>query len=315
MADSYGRKDSDGVMATFVESNPSIVGTGLDEIRFGRGEVLLQVARDMSEADLLSMSMDNVRVDVFGDSAFAFSDSKIHATFGEDTHEFPLRATFGLVRTDSGWRIAQHHVSVAHRGQDEGRSFSVKLTQTLADLLTSIDAAAGSTILGTQHLGTTTILFTDIVNSTQLSEAMGDLHWSNVISKHFEMVRAIVEAEHGSVVKTLGDGGMYAFPSATGALLAAIRIQQSMAGSETPALRLRTGAHTGDVIQGTSDYIGLTVNKAARVAAAADGGQVLVSQTTGDIADPSQIQLGEPKTVELKGISGTHVVFPLLWDE
>lgn len=315
MADSYGRKDADSVMTGYVADNPSLVGTGPDEIRFGRAEVGLQVARDMSEADSLSMSMENVRVDVFGDSAFAFSNSKIHATFGEHTHEFPLRATFGLVRTHGGWRIAQSHVSVPSRGQEEGRSFSIKLTKTLADLLTSIDEAAGSTILGTQALGTTTILFTDIVDSTQLSEAMGDRHWSEVISEHFEMVRAIVEAGQGSVVKTLGDGGMYAFPSATGALLAAIRIQQSMAGSEAPALRLRSGAHTGDVIQGTSDYIGLTVNKAARVAAAADGGQVLVSQTTGEVADPSQIQLGEPQTVELKGISGTHVVFPLVWDE
>jgi ketosteroid isomerase-like protein len=65
----------------------------------------------MSEADSLSMSMENVRVDVFGDSAFAFSNRKIHATFGGDTHEFPLRATFGLVRTDGGWRIAQSHFS------------------------------------------------------------------------------------------------------------------------------------------------------------------------------------------------------------
>ena len=313
MAERYGAKDADGVMDAFVEDNPSIIGTGLDELRFGRNEIHAQIVRDMSETDALSMSMENIRVDVFGDSAFAFADSLIHATFDQVTHDFPIRATFGLVRTEEGWRIAQNHVSVAQRKQGEGRSFSVELTKTLSDLLTSIDSSTGSSVLRSSDLGTATILFTDIVDSTTLSQSMGDERWSTMISEHFDTVRDIVVGEGGVVVKTLGDGGMYAFQSGTGALFAASRIQQTLAENQT--LSLRAGAHTGDVLQGGNDYIGLTVNKAARVAAAADGGQILVSSTTAEVVNHAELRIGDPKTIELKGLSGTHLVFRLLWDQ
>ena len=315
MAERYGAGDVNGVMESFVGDGVSIIGTGADEIRFGPTEVQIQVARDISEADALSMSMDNIRVDVFGDAAFAFADSEIHARFGDQNHSFPIRATFGLVRTGDGWRIAQNHVSVAHRGQSEGRSFSAKLTKTLSDLLVSIDNAAGSSILESADLGTATILFTDIVGSTALSQSMGDHQWSRVIADHFTSVRSLVVSEGGSVVKTLGDGGMFAFRSGTAALIAATRIQQAMAENSSSQLSLRVGAHTGDVVQGGNDFIGLTVSKAARVAAAARGGEILVSATTAEVVNHSEIRLGEPKTVELRGISGSHVVYPLLWDQ
>ncbi len=80
-------------------------------------------------------------------------------------------------------------------------------------------------------------------------------------------------------------------------------------------LRLRVGVHTGDVIQGGADYIGLTVNKAARVAAAAEGGEILVSSTTADVVNHAELKLGEPVVLELKGLSGTHVVHSLLVED
>lgn len=116
-------------------------------------------------------------------------------------------------------------------------------------------------------------------------------------------------------MKTLGDGGMFVYPSGTSALLAAIDTQRAVTGSSAPGLSLRVGVHTGDVVQGGYDYIGLTVNKAARVAAAAEGGQILVSATTADVVNHADIRLGAPVTVELKGLAGTHIVLPLLWDE
>ena len=76
---------------------------------------------------------------------------------------------------------------------------------------------------------------------------------------------------------------------------------------------MRVGVHTGDVVQGLNDYIGLTVNKAARVAAAAEGDQILVSSTTADIVNNAEIEFGDPTTVELKGIAGTHTLLPLNW--
>lgn len=313
MAERFGAKDVEGVMALWVEEEASAIGTGADEIRFGSDAVRLQIARDLSEVDTFSFGMENLRVDVVGDAAFAFADVEIDATFGSESMRFPVRATFGLARTEAGWRIVQGHTSVADSQQPEGQSFPVELTKTLSDLLTSIDSAAGSSDLQSKGLGTATFLFTDIVDSTALSETIGDEKWSALIDDHFRTVKEIVESEGGSVVKTLGDGGMFVFPSGTAALFAAIQIQREVTSSVEHPLNLRVGVHTGDVIQGQNDYIGLTVNKAARVAAAADGDQILVSSTTADIVNHSDIAFGDPTTVELKGVTGTHTLLPLNW--
>lgn len=313
MAERYGAKDVDGIMETFVPESSSVVGTGLDELRFGTEAVRFQMARDTSEPDTLSFAIERLRVDAFDHSAFAFADAVFHATFGDADFRFPVRTTFGLVRTADGWRIAQIHSSIAHLDQPEGQSFPVKLTRTLSDLLTSIDTAAGSKVLKATALGTATFLFTDIVDSTAMSQSMGDEKWSTLITDHFEAVGGIVEGHGGSVVKTLGDGGMFVFPSGTSALLAAIDTQRAVTGSEGVRLSIRAGVHTGDVVQGTNDYIGLTVSKAARVAAAARGEEILASSTTAEIVNSPEIELGAPINVELKGIDGTHTLFPVAW--
>jgi class 3 adenylate cyclase len=167
-------------------------------------------------------------------------------------------------------------------------------------------------VLGRADLGTATVLFTDVVDSTLLSESKGDQEWSAVITEYFEATRVIVEAEGGSVVKTLGDGGMYVFPAATSALIAAVRIQQETARSHQ-SLKVRAGIHTGDVIRDADDYLGLTVHKAARVAAAADGEQILVSSSTAESVNGTHFEFGTPFTAELKGISGTHILRSLHW--
>lgn len=205
MAERYGAKDVEGVMSTFVDENSFLVGTGQDEIRVGRDALRLQIARDVSEPDTLSFAINSLLVNVFDDSAFAFADAAIHASFGDDDFRFPLRTTFGLIRHDGGWRIAQVHTSIAHTQQPEGQSFPVKLTKTLSDLLTSIDSATAASALESKALGTATILFTDVVDSTTMSRSMGDELWSRLITEHFEITSDLVESLGGSVVKTLGD--------------------------------------------------------------------------------------------------------------
>lgn len=313
MAERYGALDADGVMAMFSGEDTVVVGTGADEVRFGSAETRLQIVRDMSEVDRLSMGVENLSVNVFGEAAFAYADLVIDASVGEEFLKLPVRTTIGLIRIGDGWRIAQIHTSVPYGEQAPGRSFPVQLTKTLSDLLTSIDSDSGSSALRAAKLGTATILFTDVVDSTRLSQSMGDQKWSELITTHFDTVREIVEDEGGSVVKTLGDGGMFVFPSGASALLAAVRTQRAVTMSADDGLKVRVGVHTGDVVQDHNDYIGLTVNKAARVAAAAQGDQILVSSTTADIVNSSEIEFGDPITVELKGIEGTHTVRPLHW--
>ena len=310
MLGSYSAGDVDGALDTFVDDVASIVGTGRDELAFGTDGARALMERDVSEPDELYARFETLRINVIGDAAFAFAEVGITAVFGDQSHRMGVRMTFGLVRSEAGWRIAQIHTSVPHADQPEGRSFAVQLTKTLSDLLESIDPADPGAMRAV-GLGTTTFLFTDIVDSTSISQAMGDHTWSTMISEHFKMVKEVVESFGGRVVKTLGDGGMFAFPSGTSALLAAIEIQRGVAELEDHPLKLRVGVHTGDVLQDRDDYIGLTVSKAARVTAAAEGGQILVSSTTAELVNHSEIAFGEPMTVELKGVGGTHTLVPL----
>ena len=313
MAERYGASDVVGVMAMLFDEDAMAVGTGADEVAIGSADVRAMIARDISEVDSVSFRIDNLRVSVFGDAAFTYADVVFVASVDGELLKFPARTTFGLARASGNWRIAQFHTSFPYTDQAPGRSFPVQLTQTLADLLTSIETEDGPATLTGAKLGTATILFTDVVDSTVISQQMGDQHWSNLITAQFETVREIVEGEGGTVVKTLGDGGMYVFPSGTAALAAAVRIQRAIRAPTDDLLSVRVGVHTGDAVQGDGDYIGLTVNKAARVAAAAIGEQILVSSTTIDIVNSSDFEFGDPITVELKGIEGKHILQPLNW--
>lgn len=188
----------------------------------------------------------------------------------------------------------------------------IELTRTLADLVDSIDAGAELS-RATGLSGTATLMFTDIVDSTPLSLSLGEAVWADTINSHFDALQKVVESEGGSLVKTLGDGGMYAFESGSAALKAAKRIQQAVSASSDPQLQVRVGVHTGDVIRTEADYVGATVSKAARVAAAAVGGQIMVSSTTAGMVTATEFEFGTPITVELKGLEGTHQLQPLIW--
>ena len=221
------------------------------------------------------------------------------------------RRTMVFVLEAGSWRIIQSHFSASVPNLETA---GVELTKTLSELLAAIGTESDLLPLTGQMSGTSTLLFTDIVDSTGLSQEMGDIGWSRVIKDHLERLRILVQGEGGTVVKTLGDGGMYAFASGSAALRAALRIQRAMSNSAGPDLQVRVGVHTGDVIHTEGDYLGSTVNKAARVAAAAEAGQILVSSTTADLVSSSEFEFGESVTVELKGLAGTHQLRPLIWD-
>jgi len=221
-----------------------------------------------------------------------------------------FRRTMVFVLEAGYWKIIQSHFSAPVSNLETA---GVELTGTLSELLEAIGSDSKSLPLGAQMSGTSTLLFTDIVDSTSLSQELGDIAWSRIIKDHLEGLRLLIQGEGGSVVKTLGDGGMYAFTSGSAALRAAIGIQRSLADSSNERIHVRIGVHTGDVIHTEGDYLGTTVNKAARVAAAAQPDQILVSSTTADLVDSSEFEFGESITVELKGLKGTHHLRPLYW--
>jgi class 3 adenylate cyclase len=166
--------------------------------------------------------------------------------------------------------------------------------------------------------GTVTILFTDIEGSTQLTEDLGDREWMEVLGKHNEIVRQELALHSGFEVKSQGDGFMLAFSSARDALRCARGIQRAVAESDSNGhrLRVRIGLHTGEPIREADDFYGKAVIQAARIAAEARGSEILVSSLVRDLTESSgEFAFATSRDVELKGLSGTHRVSPVLWQD
>ncbi|MGB5169481.1 MAG: adenylate/guanylate cyclase domain-containing protein, partial [Acidimicrobiia bacterium] len=159
--------------------------------------------------------------------------------------------------------------------------------------------------------GTATLVFTDIVDSTVLAQSVGDVAWAKLIGAHERTIGRIAGSHGGTVVKFLGDGSMLVFESARAAIRAAVELQRSC---DAEPYAIRIGIHTGEVIRTANDLLGLTVNKAARVASAATGGSIMVSSTTRELVGQMEgVRIGEPKIVRLKGIADAHQIAPVEW--
>ena len=144
--------------------------------------------------------------------------------------------------------------------------------------------------------GTVTFLFTDIEGSTGLLHELGDAY-ADALADHRRVLRDAFERHAGVEVDTQGDAFFVAFPRASDALAAARDAQAALDGS---SIRVRMGVHTGEPIVTDEGYVGLDVHRAARIAAIGHGGQVLVSQSTRDLADGVALHdLGEHRLKDL----------------
>lgn len=168
--------------------------------------------------------------------------------------------------------------------------------------------------------GTVTILFSDIEDFTVMTEKLGDLRAQELLRAHNEVVRAQIAACGGREVKSQGDSFMVAFPGARRAVRCAIGVQRAIAqwSDKHPdqAIRVRIGLHTGEVIREENDLFGRSVILAARIADEAEGDSILVSSLLKELVDSSgEFCFGPPRTVELKGLQGVHVLHPVLWED
>jgi class 3 adenylate cyclase len=144
-----------------------------------------------------------------------------------------------------------------------------------------------------------TVLFTDVVDSTKLAFEMGDRRWRALLDEHDQRARHEIARFRGREVKTLGDGFLATFDGPARAVRCAIAVTNAV---RSLGIELRSGIHTGEIEVKADDISGIAVHIAARVAARAQGGQVLVSSTVRDLVAGSGLSFADLGPHELKGL-------------
>ena len=170
--------------------------------------------------------------------------------------------------------------------------------------------------------GSVTILFSDIEDSTQITERLGDERWLEVLRAHNSLFRRLVRSHEGFEVKNQGDGFMLVFPDPRRALECAVAVQRELVDAELgdgERVRVRMGMHTGEAIREEGDFFGRSVILAARIAAQARGGEVLVSEALKEQAESAErgsvaVGFDDGRELELKGLAGTHRVYRAAWE-
>lgn len=218
---------------------------------------------------------------------------------------FVARHTAVFQLEGGAWRAVQWHISAAAPNVEV---FGYKMPGSLGELVSSLEAADDD-ISDDIPAGTVTVMFTDIEDSTVLSQEMGDQKWTQVVEDHFAILDQVIKRHRGNVVKRLGDGTMTVFESARAAIDAASEVQSA---TSTTELKVRIGVHTGDSLRRDGDYYGVAVNKAARIAGIAAGGEIVVSAVTAELSGGHGIRFGDMRTVSLKGLEGTHDLVAIL---
>jgi class 3 adenylate cyclase len=171
---------------------------------------------------------------------------------------------------------------------------------------------------GPSASGTVTLLFTDLVGSTELLARLGERAYEAARREHFALLRAAAGEHGGREVKSLGDGLMVAFSSARGAAACAVGMQRRIAARgaarEAPALALRVGLNAGEVIGAEDDYFGAPVVVAARLCDRAGAGKILASGVVRALVGEWPEQRFLPAgAMALKGFSEPVAAFELEW--
>jgi class 3 adenylate cyclase len=151
-----------------------------------------------------------------------------------------------------------------------------------------------------------TVLFTDLVGSTERAAAMGDRAWGDLLDRHHKLVRSSLARWRGIEVGTWGDGFFATFDGPVRAIQCARAIAAEM---KSLGLEVRAGLHTGEVEMGATDVTGLAVNIGARVATLAGPGEVLVSRTVKDLVAGSGLEFESRGLQALKGVPDRWEVF------
>ena len=221
---------------------------------------------------------------------------------------------------EAPYEAAQARVLLARaltsEGDDAGARLELKAAARLVD---EFGVAVDLDIAPARPEGARTIrtfLFSDIVDSTRLSEAMGDAAWEPLLRWHDRTLRAEFERWNGEEIKHGGDGFFVAFGEADDGIACAVAIQRALARHRAEhgfAPSIRIGLHAGEATSRDGDYFGSAVTRAARISAAAGAGEVLASA---DLVAGCrhEVPLAGERTLELKGIAEPVVAVLVTWD-
>lgn len=292
--------------------DPCFIAIGTDEEEYWEGQqAIIEIAK-RQHAELrdgrIEYRVESVRA--FRDGPFGWSVARTSFVLPDGR---PARArasrVFHLVAGQ--WRMVHSHVSI---GSSNFETFGVELTTSLESLAEFAQANRPDLTGSAASDGTVTIVFTDIEASTVIAERLGDRRWVELLRWHEGIIGSEAVRCGGSVVKSQGDGFMLAFSAASHALQFAEAVQSRTAiGHQGQPVRVRIGINTGDAIRDRDDFFGHAVTVAARVAAHALGGEVLATDlVVGLVAGVEHFRFGDAQTTQLKGLSGSYVVRPLL---
>jgi class 3 adenylate cyclase len=163
-----------------------------------------------------------------------------------------------------------------------------------------------------------TVLFTDVEGSTALTQRLGDARAREVLREHERIVREALKSHAGSELKTMGDGFMASFASATRALESAIAMQRAFAAHNQSApepILVRVGLNAGEPIAEEADLFGTAVIEAARIASAAKGGEILVSDVVRQLAKGKDFLFADRGEVALRGFEEPVRLYEVRWQE
>ena len=170
--------------------------------------------------------------------------------------------------------------------------------------------------------GMRTILFTDVEGSTALTDRLGDAKARDLLREHERITRDALKSHGGSEVKTLGDGFMASFGSATKALECAVALQRSFAqhnDSADETIKVRVGLNAGEPIAeddpgGRGDLFGTAVNMAARIASKAEGGEILAANVVRELVAGKKFLFADRGETELRGFEEPVRLFEVSWE-
>jgi class 3 adenylate cyclase len=153
-----------------------------------------------------------------------------------------------------------------------------------------------------------TVMFTDIVDSTKRAVELGPARWRDTVANHNRSSERVIDAYHGRLIKTTGDGVIAVFDSAERAVRAARSIRIAV---EALGLRIRAAVHSGELEVTDDDVRGIAVHTAARILNVAGPGEILASATLMDLVDGADLTFEDAGAHQLKGLKGARQLYRL----